>query len=96
MRFPQIHISHTSQIIDLGSTETKGLARYPTLSVKPSSVLVFYSFKRYHTPEDEFTLRDLGGVRSKVYLVVPGACTTTTRTVKLYQHTPVSGEMSVK
>ena len=88
MRFPQTNTFHTSQVIDLGSTKTKGLARYPTLSVKPSSVLVFYSFKRYHTSKDEFTLRDLGGVRSKVYLIVPGACATTTRTVKLYQTHP--------
>ena len=90
------HIPHTSQRIDLGSTKTKGLARYPTLSVKPSSVLVFYSFKRYHTPKDELTLRDLGGVWSKVYLVVPGACTTTTRMVKCYQTHPCEWRIECK
>ena len=100
MRFPQIntlkHTSHTPQKIDLGSTKTKGLVRYPTLSIIPSSVLVFYSFKRYHTPKDEFTLRDLGGVRSKVYLVVPGACTTTTRMVKRYQTHPCEWRIECK
>ena len=86
-KFTETHFTYTSND-RFRFHKDKGFVRYPTLNAIPTSVLVFYSFKRYHTSKDEFTLRDLGGVKSKVYLVVPGACTTPTRMVKLYQTHP--------